>query len=201
MTKRIDLQSGTLFGYLTVIEELPERAYGHRLYLCRCDCGNEKPVRATELMRGRTKSCGCKQSKGSTTHGKSKHHLHGRWENMHSRCNNPNNPAYKHYGGRGIVVCPRWKNFQSFLDDLEDSWRPGLILDRIDVNGDYTPKNVRWATRSISNKNTRIRGDVPARGVTRHTNGRYRAVVHLGIYDTIEEASAAYARAVQVITF
>ncbi len=75
---------------------------------------------------------------------------------MLSRCTNPNNKSYKHYGGRGIKVCERWKDFSKFKEDLYDSYiehvkiygEKNTTLDRIDVNGDYTMDNVRWATLS-----------------------------------------------------
>lgn len=33
---------------------------------------------------------------------------HITWMSLRGRCNNPNNPKYPRYGGRGIKVCERW---------------------------------------------------------------------------------------------
>lgn len=76
------------------------------------------------------------------------------WAGMKTRCSNPNHQAYKDYGGRGIRVCDRWLVFKNFLVDMGE--RPSKLhsLDRIDVNGNYEPSNVRWATpkEQVANK-------------------------------------------------
>jgi len=79
------------------------------------------------------------------------------WANMKSRCNNPNNPHYHNYGGRGITVCDRWSNFESFLKDMGKSIY-GLSIERKDNNGGYEPSNCKWATWSEQQKNKRNLG-------------------------------------------
>lgn len=68
------------------------------------------------------------------------------WAAMIQRCTSPNYKFYARYGGRGIKVCERWRDFRNFLADMGE--RPhGLTLDRINNGGNYEPGNVRWATR------------------------------------------------------
>ena len=81
-----------------------------------------------------------------------KHPLYPTWINMKQRCNNPKNPSYPWYGGKGIRVCERWKSFKNFAEDMGE--RPdGLTLDRIESTKDYSPENCRWADKKTQGVN------------------------------------------------
>ena len=87
-------------------------------------------------------------------HGGSKDPRYSAWGSMKSRCNNPNEPAYKNYGARGIKVCERWNDFANFRDDMGP--RPeGFTLERIDNDRGYEPGNCVWASRTQQSRNRR----------------------------------------------
>lgn len=87
------------------------------------------------------------------------------WQHMHNRCYKPEAYGYKHYGGRGITVCERWKSFANFYADM--SPRPaGLTMDRIDGDKGYYPENVRWATYGQQIRNRRMTRFITMNGET-----------------------------------
>ena len=142
---------GQRFGKLIVIG--PVESAGRTAWLCQCDCGKIKEIKTGYLKSGRTRSCGCIRTGNA---GRSKERPeYSCWLSMRSRCNSKNNSAYKNYGGRGIIVCDEWKHFENFLRDVGPRPSPSYSIDRINVNGNYEPGNVRWIIAKEQNKNKR----------------------------------------------
>lgn len=162
--KKAIVNSGDRFGRLTIVKEV-EKSGNYRNFLCRCDCGNEKIVAMSALRRGYTRSCGClmseakhapKPSKQSENYLYRKSRLYNIWCDMRKRCTNKNCRAYRWYGLRGIKVCQEWYRFINFRDwAISNGYADNLTIDRIDVNGNYEPKNCRWITIQEQQKNKR----------------------------------------------
>ena len=91
------------------------------------------------------------------------------YNNMKTRCLNPNCPSYYNYGGRGIKICKEWLlDFGAFRSwALANGYRENLTIDRIDVNGNYEPNNCRWATAKVQANNTRSNHLETIDGVTK----------------------------------
>lgn len=76
------------------------------------------------------------------------------WYNMIHRCTNPNSDLWKWYGGRGIEICTRWlTSYENFIADMGPRPSPHHSIDRINNDGNYEPKNCRWATRAEQQAN------------------------------------------------
>jgi hypothetical protein len=150
MTRFVDT-TGNMYGKLTVLQELPSRKLK-----CKCECGVIKTYYKPNVMHGKSTSCGCNGKLNAEKHGLSKHPLYKIWQSMKRRCYNPNEKAYPDYGGRGIRVCKKWKKHpENFIEWAESKYKPGLEIDRINNDGNYSPNNCRFVTPMKNSNNRR----------------------------------------------
>lgn len=158
MGNKIQL-SGRKFGRLSVIRENGRDSHGAVLWLCACVCGKEKLVRGACLTGGTTKSCGCLIGETAkiqeTTHGKSKTPIYIRWRGMKSRCDNPKNSEYKNYGARGISYDASWAIFENFYNDMYETFRDDLYLERTNNDKGYSRENCVWVSYKEQQRNKR----------------------------------------------
>lgn len=172
MAAREYIEPGTKFNDLTFSTDVEIRKGIQRHALFVCICGTQITARLAHVKSGLTRSCGCliaKRNKERSTHG---HAGRGNispeysvWAEMKKRCDNERHEYFADYGGRGIMVCDRWRDFTNFFADMGK--RPeGLTLDRIETNGNYELGNCRWATVLEQANNRRITPMVTYQGRT-----------------------------------
>lgn len=186
------------FGRLTVVKREPDERK-NSYWLCKCICGNEKIIGRPHLISGHTKSCGCLHKEMITKHGKYQEPLYKVWSGMWSRCTYQNHKQYQDYGGRGINVCNRWRDFKNFLSDMGNRPSPNHTIERINNNKGYNPSNCKWATRTEQSRNTRLRKNNKTgyEGVTwDKRREKYHVYIrfggkrmHLGYYKFLKEAA------------
>jgi len=180
MSRRLQL-IGRKYGQLTVIAEAPLRGKGgasRTWWLCECECGTRKEIAGQQLQSGGSNSCGCLKDKIHAarlrTHGQHGTVIYKRWAGMLARCNPFGKEWTQNHGDRGIQVCDRWQKFENFYADMNASYEAHVkkygirntTLERLDVNGHYTPENTTWATHTIQARNRRTNVFITFNGET-----------------------------------
>jgi hypothetical protein len=142
---------GKHFGDLTPIKVIIDKN-GRRKWECKCKCGDVL-YRSTTYIQKFPYQC-IREIKENT---KYRHRIKNVFWRMKQRCYQKNNKSYKDYGGRGISICDEWLNdTNKFVDwAIENGYKFGLEIDRIDTNGNYCPENCRWVDDYIQNNNKR----------------------------------------------
>ncbi|RLJ90145.1 AP2 domain-containing protein [Planococcus citreus] len=201
----MEVSVGMKFGFLEVVALKNAHHFGNS-WICRCVCGKEFKIYEANLFdqknRRATKSCGCKKKSqnGSTV---TQNELYMKWFDMKRRCYQKTNASKQYYQTKGVEVCDEWKDdFQAFAEwSIENGYKKGLSLDRIDSDGDYSPSNCRWTTAMVQSQNRGVHKNNTsgAKGVFKNSGGRYKAYItrelkryNLGAYDSFAEA--AYVR-------
>lgn len=140
---------------------LVERVNGQR-WKMRCGCG-EIFVAQPSDTNGLCRKCAYEKRReemvvhgDSARGGKKPSRLYNIWLSMRQRCNNPKNPKFACYGGRGVVICDEWDDFITFKSwALTHGYNDDLTIDRIDNNKGYCPDNCRWVTWDVQRRNKR----------------------------------------------
>lgn len=159
------ISQGATFGRLTA-ESRVENVGGRQRWRFSCSCGGSIETPVERVISGRTLSCGCLRAESWRTvrqagpaakfkHGASKSLAGVSWKNMMNRCTNPSASNYSDYGGRGIGVCERWRNFDNFFADMGERPSRRHSIERIENDKGYEPGNCRWATKAEQQRNTR----------------------------------------------
>lgn len=163
--------TGREFDRLIVDSLSPEKRHGRTAWNCTCKCGQKVIATTNALLRGNTRSCGCRKLEmigaRRRTHGLSRNPTYINWLAMKSRCENPNNQDYRLYGGRGVTICDRWQSFGNFLADMGHRPFPRATIERKDTNGNYEPGNCVWATQKTQTRNKRANRLITIDGVTK----------------------------------
>jgi hypothetical protein len=160
MTRKIEYINGEKIGALIFLQDVNTETINRKAKF-QCQCGKIFIAQIMSVKSWHTLSCGCvkrkRASEANKTHGFSDFLLYDVWTSIKQRCYNKNNKGYKNYGARGINMCDEWReDVKEFINwCLNNGYKEGLHIDRIDNTMGYEPYNCRFITQKENNRNKR----------------------------------------------
>lgn len=162
---------GTRSGHLTVTGYIRSQRNGVKAIVVKCACGiPEYTVDRHNLKNFKSTRCNDCAKKASNAkrywiyidameNDVHRVRLLNRLSAAITRCHNPDNRVFAHYGGRGIFVHQEWRDdraaFLKYVQTLPGWDDPAREMDREDNDKGYEPGNIRFATRSENALNKR----------------------------------------------
>ena len=202
MPNKLKDLTGMRFGKLTVLRRADHNDNrGKPVWTCVCDCGAIKDVSGASL-RNRARSCGrCKSNISPLFIREHKNRLYHTWSEMRRRCRGKATNR-RYYSDKGISYCPEWDDFDVFARwAIDNGYKAGLEIDRINGDKDYSPENCRWVThkQNARNRKAKVTNKTGVPGVQirplKDGTSSYRAyitvdakTIHLGTYSSFDAA-------------
>lgn len=140
-------------GSIIVLSHFKKGKYNTNYFRCQCDCGRISEIATSHFFNDNQTTCGRFHKKYENP--KIGEKLYNTWNRMIHRCYDIKHHKYYRYGARGISVCDEWRNnYDTFYNwSINNGYKEGLSIDRINNDGNYEPSNCRWTTRKQQQRN------------------------------------------------
>lgn len=146
---KVKIDVGQKYGFLTIIEKMPQQRHQAIRYLCECVCGTKFSTTKSNITAHHTRSCGCKQHKVGSDH--------AAWKGVDTMPGRYWGNVQRGAASRGLKVeVTKEEAYEIFTGYCELTGDPisfadgTASLDRIDSTRGYVADNVQWVHRLIN---------------------------------------------------